>query len=163
MKLTDLRIIVTGAASGMGRHFALRLAECGASVLGVDLSREALADLETEAEATSGSLETCVADVTLEEDVSSMVDAAVDSFGKVNGLVNCAGLFRDALLVKRDRETGQVKTMSLADWRKVIDVDLTGPFLCTRAVAARMIEMNVRPGVVVNISSVSRHGNRGQQ
>jgi len=52
--------------------------------------------------------------------------------------------------------------MSLRHWQQVIDVDLTGPFLCTREVAAHMVENDVKPGVIVNISSVSRHGNRGQ-
>jgi 3-oxoacyl-[acyl-carrier protein] reductase len=100
--------------------------------------------------------------VAVEADVKACVAATVSAFGAVNGLINNAGIFRDGLLVKKDRATGAVTTMSLADWQAVIDVDLTGPFLCAREVAAAMVESDSGPGVIVNISSCSRHGNRGQ-
>ncbi|MFT6377177.1 MAG: 3-oxoacyl-[acyl-carrier protein] reductase, partial [bacterium] len=75
---------------------------------------------------------------------------------------NNAGIFRDGLLVKQDRETGDIKKMSLKNWNAVIAVDLTGPFLCTREFAVHCIDHSEEAGVVVNISSVSRHGNVGQ-
>jgi 3-oxoacyl-[acyl-carrier protein] reductase len=65
-------------------------------------------------------------------------------------------------LVKTDKETGAVKRMSLQDWNQVIAVDLTGPFLCTREFAAKMISTGTKASCVVNISSIARHGNMGQ-
>ena len=162
MNLTDLHIVITGAASGMGRHFALRFAECGASVLAVDLAEEGLSALEAEAADAAGQLATFTGSVTSEADTAAMVEVGFDTFGCVNGLLNCAGIFRDGLLVKKDKTTGEVTTMGLDQWRQVLDVDLTGPFLCARAVASAMVERDIRPGVIVNISSVSRSGNRGQ-
>ncbi len=159
MELQDAKIIVTGAASGMGACFARELAEDGAEVMACDIDEEGLGELAGQVE---GRLETRVADVTDEQDVAALVEATAEAFGTVNGLVNNAGIFRDGLLVSRDRETGEVDKMSLEQWQSVIDVDLTGPFLCTREVAAHMLETETRPGVVVNISSVSRHGNQGQ-
>lgn len=159
MDVKDLNVIVTGAASGLGRCFSLELARAGASVMACDIDSEGLEALTEEAE---GEFATHVADVSSEDDVIALVDATVDAFGSVNGLINNAGIFRDSLLVSKDRETGEVRKMSLRHWQQVIDVDLTGPFLCTREVAARMVEDDVKPGVIVNISSVSRHGNRGQ-
>lgn len=158
MNLKDMSIIVTGAASGMGKHFTMSLARDGANVMACDVDEAGLAALAEEAE---GNIATFVCDVSKEDDVVSLVEATVDAFGTVNGLVNNAGIFRDALLVKKDRKTGDITTMSLDDWQAVIDVDLTGPFLCTREVAAHLVEAG-EPGVIVNISSVSRNGNRGQ-
>jgi len=160
VQIQDLAIIVTGAASGMGRTFALELAALGAKVLASDLNEEGLQTLAQEA--PEGQIVPCVGNVALEEDVVAMVQKCIDSFGKVNGLINNAGIFRDGLLVKKDRETGAVKKMSLKQWQAVIDVDLTGPFLCTREVASAIIEHDCGPGVIVNISSVARHGNAGQ-
>lgn len=162
MNIKDLRIIVTGAASGMGRHFALALAGEGAWVMAVDKDAQKLETLRQDDRKITGKIETLCVDVTSEQDVARMVDTAFKRWGYVNSLINNAGLFRDALLVKKDKETGQIRSMSLEDWKTVLDVDLTGPFLCTRAVVARMIEAAVQPGVIVNISSVSRHGNIGQ-
>jgi 3-oxoacyl-[acyl-carrier protein] reductase len=82
--------------------------------------------------------------------------------GGLNALVNNAGIIRDGLLVKKDRATGEVTTLSTADWNAVIGVNLTGATLMAREVAARMARTGARPGVIVNISSVARHGNRGQ-
>lgn len=160
MQIQDLAIIVTGAASGMGRTFALELASMGAKVLASDLNQEGLEALAKEA--PEGQIVPCAGNVAVEEDVVAMVQKCIDAFGKVNGLINNAGIFRDGLLVKKDRETGAVKKMSLKQWQSVIDVDLTGPFLCTREVASAIIENDFGPGVIVNISSVARHGNAGQ-
>lgn len=158
MNLQDMKIIVTGAASGLGRTFALELAQAGAHVMASDVNEEGLEALKAEA---PDNIATFVADVSNEAQVQGLVAATVEAFGAVNGLVNNAGIFRDSLLIRKDRKTGEVSTMSLDAWQKVIDVDLTGVFLCTREVCKWMVE-NDAPGVVVSISSVSRHGNRGQ-
>lgn len=164
MKIEDLKIIVTGAANGMGRTFALELARAGASVLAFDVNAEALATLEQESENQNlpGRLVPFTGQVQIEDDVRAAVQKAAEAFGHVNALINNAGIFRDGLLVKRNRDTGKIDRMSLENWQKVIDIDLTGPFLCTREVAAHMLENDIKPGVIVNISSVARHGNQGQ-
>jgi 3-oxoacyl-[acyl-carrier protein] reductase len=163
MQLTDVYAIVTGAASGMGRHFALALAEAGASVVAADINTEGLDAVVAASSDLAGSVHAISADVSSEDDVKALIAGAAERMGRLNVLVNNAGLFRDSLLVSVDRETGKVKrTMSLANWNKVIEVDLTGPFLCTREFAAHCIDSKTRPAVVVNISSVARHGNPGQ-
>ncbi len=160
MNLSDLHVIVTGAAAGIGRGFATALLDAGAAVCAVDVDDAALASL---AEERAGDrLTTVRCDVSREDEVIAMVRDAASSMGGLNALINNAGLFRDGMLVRRDRASGEVRRMSLADWQKVIDVDLTGPFLCTREFAAHVIESGTEQAVVVNISSVSRHGNPGQ-
>lgn len=157
MDLKDAKVIVTGAASGLGRCFASEIAKAGGKVLGFDLVEEGLKSLKAEFD----NVEYYVGSVANEEDVKGAVAKTVEAFGTVNGLVNNAGIFRDGLLVKKDRKTGALDTMSLKDWQLVIDVNLTGTFLCTREVAAHMVEHGEK-GAIVNISSCSRHGNRGQ-
>ena len=81
--------------------------------------------------------------------------------GGLTGLINNAGILRDGLLVKTDRETGKVTKLSLDQWNAVIAVNLTGATLMVRDVVASMAEHSEK-GVVVNMSSIARHGNRGQ-
>jgi 3-oxoacyl-[acyl-carrier protein] reductase len=101
-----------------------------------------------------------IANAAEEADVTRTLDAVVRDFGRLDGLVNNAGIVRDALLVKvKDGEvTGK---MTLAQWQAVLDVNLTGVFLCAREAAERMIRLK-SGGVIVNISSISRAGNVGQ-
>ncbi|MDX9720192.1 MAG: SDR family oxidoreductase [Myxococcota bacterium] len=162
MKLNELKCIVTGAASGMGRHFVLRLVEHGATVAAVDISAEALNALAEELASGPGKMVPFTGDVSKEADVERIVAQAYDAMGGLNALVNNAGIFRDALLVKVAKDSGEIKKMSLAQWQQVIDVDLTGPFLFTREFAAKVIETKTPSAVVTNISSVSRAGNPGQ-
>lgn len=161
MKLNELRIAVTGAASGMGRVFTRELVAAGANVAAIDFNAAGLETLESEL-GNSDQLFTYVADVSKEADVVATFGQAWSDLGGLNGLINSAGIFRDMLLVKKDKTTGEVKKMPFADWQKVIDVDLTGPFLCTREFAAHIVENNGGPGVIVNLSSAARHGNAGQ-
>ncbi len=163
MKLSDAKVIVTGGGSGMGRAFTLGLAADGAQVVAADISAEGLADTLKAAEGLAGTVYTLEANVADEESVKAMIAKSAELMGGLNVLVNNAGIFRDSLLVSVDRGTGKVKrTMSLKQWQAVIDVDLTGPFLCTREFAVWHIDNEGREAVVVNISSVSRHGNPGQ-
>jgi 3-oxoacyl-[acyl-carrier protein] reductase len=163
MKLEDLKIIITGGAQGMGRHFALRLAEAGAQVAVGDVNEVGLAEtLEAAKAITKGKVHARRLNVADEADVAAYVAWAFGAMGGLNGLVNNAGILRDGLLVKKDRETGAVKVLSKEQWDAVIGVNLTGATLITRDVVAKMVETNQRPGVVVNISSIARHGNRGQ-
>ncbi|MCA9617703.1 MAG: SDR family oxidoreductase [Myxococcales bacterium] len=161
MKLTDCKIIVTGAASGLGRHFTLRLAEAGASVAAGDVNEEGLRVLAEEASALPGKVVTRRLDVGSSADIQSFVGFAAEQMGGLSGLVNNAGILRDGLLVKRDRKTGEIVTLSDEAWQAVIDVNLTGATLMVREVVAEMARRENR-GAIVNMSSIARHGNRGQ-
>lgn len=162
MNVKDLKIIVTGGASGMGRTFAVELARAGAAVTVADLDDAKMQEITGLAKDLPGSLRTVRCNVADEQDVATLIAEAASGMGGLNGLINNAGIFRDGLLVKPDKESGTVKKMSLAAWNAVIGVDLTGPFLCTRDFAAHCIETGTKPAVVVNISSIARHGNPGQ-
>jgi 3-oxoacyl-[acyl-carrier protein] reductase len=161
MRLEDTKFIVTGGASGLGRHYAFRLAEAGGQVVAGDVNEEALASLAEEAKACRGKLHVRRLDVANEADVAAFVDFAHSAMGGLNGLINNAGILRDGLLVKRDRTTGAITKLSADQWQAVINVNLTGATLVARDVVAKMAETGQK-GVIVNISSVARHGNRGQ-
>jgi 3-oxoacyl-[acyl-carrier protein] reductase len=155
MDLTSLKIIVTGGAQGMGAHFAKRLHESGAKVAAGDINEVALEQLPQ-------GIHRRKLNVADEADCRAFVAWAHQTLGGLNGLVNNAGILRDGLLVKKDKETGEVKPLSLEQWNAVIAVNLTGATLMVREVVARMVQTNQRPGVIVNMSSLARHGNRGQ-
>ncbi len=155
MKLDELKIMVTGGASGMGAHFARRLHEAGAKVAVGDVNEAMLTELPP-------GIARRRLDVSKEDDVVSFVEWAAKEMGGVNALVNNAGILRDGLLVKQDRETKAIKKLSIEDWNAVIGVNLTGATLMVRELAATMVAAGARPGVIVNMSSISRHGNRGQ-
>jgi 3-oxoacyl-[acyl-carrier protein] reductase len=161
MRLEDTKIIVTGAASGLGRHYALRLAEAGAEVAAADVNEEALASLVEEGKSLRGKIHARRLDVAKEAEVTAFVDWASEAMGGLNGLVNNAGILRDGLLVKKDRTTGEIVRLSAKQWQDVIDVNLTGATFMVRDVVAKMASAGHK-GVIVNISSIARHGNRGQ-
>lgn len=160
MKLDGTIIAVTGGARGLGLAVASWFGERGAKLALIDNDGQTLDrglsqlhDLGIEAQGI-------IANVADEGSVGDAFAEIATRLGPVSGLVNNAGILRDALLVKA-RE-GRVETrMSLAQWQAVIDVNLTGVFLCGREAAAQMIEAG-HEGVIVNISSISRAGNMGQ-
>jgi 3-oxoacyl-[acyl-carrier protein] reductase len=162
MKLSDLKIIVTGGAQGMGAHFARRLAEAGAQVAVGDVQETGLASLAEHTQGLAGAVHTRRLDVANETDVAEFVAWARTAMGGLNGLINNAGILRDGLLVKKDRTTGAIARLSREQWQQVIDVNLTGATWMVREVVATMAEANLGPGVIVNMSSIARHGNRGQ-
>ena len=162
MQLSSLKIIVTGAAQGMGAHFARRLAEAGAQVAAGDVKEEGLAALAESARGLPGKIHTRKLDVSNEADVGAFVDWAHGAMGGLNALVNNAGILRDGLLVKKDRTTGAITKMSKDQWDAVIGVNLTGATFMVRDVVAKMVATEQKPGVIVNMSSIARHGNRGQ-
>jgi 3-oxoacyl-[acyl-carrier protein] reductase len=161
MRLEDCKFIVTGGAQGMGRHFATRIAEAGGQVTAGDVNEAGLASLVEEAKALRGKVHVRKLNVADEADVASFVDFAHTAMGGLNGLVNNAGILRDGLLVKRDKATGAISKLTRDQWQAVIDVNLTGATLMVRDVVAKMAETGHK-GVIVNISSIARHGNRGQ-
>ncbi|MCA9624821.1 MAG: SDR family NAD(P)-dependent oxidoreductase, partial [Myxococcales bacterium] len=161
MRLEECKIIVTGGARGLGRHYAMRLAEAGAQVAVGDVIEDSLASLEAEAKALKGNIFVRKLDVSQEADVIAFVGWAREAMGGLNGLINNAGILRDGLLVKKDRNTGEITKLSAAQWQAVIDVNLTGATMMVREVVASMAEHGDR-GVIVNKSSIARYGNRGQ-
>jgi len=158
MQLDNVRALVTGGAQGMGKHFTQRLAESGARVVFCDVSEEGVAKTSAELDVKG-----LVADVSSEEAVAELFAGAADALGgEVNVLVNNAGIIRDGLLLKKDRNTGEVKVLSKQKWDAVLAVNLTGPFLCFREFARRAVEAGEPSAVAVNMSSISRSGNMGQ-
>jgi 3-oxoacyl-[acyl-carrier protein] reductase len=155
MKLSDLKIIVTGGAQGMGAYFVKQLHAAGAQVAAGDVNEAGLAELPK-------GVFTRRLNVSDENDCAAFVAAACDAMGGLNGLINNAGILRDGLLVKKDKQTGAVQKLGLDQWNAVIAVNLTGATLMVREVVAKMVEKDQRPGVIVNMSSLARYGNRGQ-
>ncbi|HSN29943.1 MAG TPA: SDR family oxidoreductase [Kofleriaceae bacterium] len=162
MQLSSLKIIITGAAQGMGAHFARRLAEAGAQVAAGDVKEEGLAALVESAKGLPGKIHARKLDVSSEADVGAFVEWAHGAMGGLNALVNNAGILRDGLLVKKDRTTGAITKMTKEQWDAVIGVNLTGATFMVRDVVAKMVATEQKPGVIVNMSSIARHGNRGQ-
>ena len=146
--------LVTGAGRGIGRQIATDLAKAGAMVYACDISPEAYADFQ--AEGLPMMFITC--DVTDEASVTDLFARITEERGRLDVLVNNAGITRDGLLVKV--KDGEVTKMPLADFQSVIAVNLVGVFLCGREAAALMAQGS--GGVIVNISSISRAGNFGQ-
>src|SRR3984957_8836269 len=160
MDVRDKTVVVTGGARGIGQAIALRLARQGANLALLDCNA---ADLESTVALCSGPggrARGYVVDVSDEAAVCAVMAGISAEFGRLDGLVNNAGILRDALLVKV-KHGAIVERMSIEQWNAVIAVNLTGVFLCGREAAARMIEAG-NGGVIVNISSISRAGNAGQ-
>jgi 3-oxoacyl-[acyl-carrier protein] reductase len=160
MDMQGKTVVVTGGGRGIGRAIALDLAGRGANLALFDLNP---ADLEETAQgcvAKSVQARVYRVNVAAEAEVTAAMSRVVAEFGRVDGLVNNAGIVRDGLLVKV-KDGVVVGEMSLEQWNAVIGVNLTAVFLCGREAAKRMIEL-ANGGVIVNISSISRVGNAGQ-
>lgn len=160
MDLKNRTIVITGAAQGIGRALAVSFAENGSDVALFDLREDGL--LETRALCESHGIRARhqLVNVTDEAAVDAAMDAVVDDFGRLDAIINNAGIIRDALLLKSRGDSIEAG-MSLEQWRAVIDVNLTAVFLCGRAAALRMARLG-NGGVIINIASISRHGNIGQ-
>jgi len=146
--------VVTGGTRGIGRAVATRLAERGATVVATYHEDDAAAD-ETAATLASFPTETTVErfDVADYETVAATFETVADRYGPPTVLVNNAGTVADGLLVR----------MSPEQWQRVIDVNLTGTFYCTREAARRMLRRDDRGGRIVNVASVAaQHGGAGQ-
>ena len=159
MNIKDKVIVITGGGRGLGKAFALDLADRGAKLALADVDQENLERVKNACEANGAEARTYVVNVTNETQVVQFFDDVVADFGTVDGLINNAGITRDGLLVRR--KEGKTSKMSLENWQQVIDVNLTGSFLCGREFFAKLIEQE-KPGVCINISSLSRSGNMGQ-
>ncbi|NEQ43968.1 MAG: 3-oxoacyl-[acyl-carrier-protein] reductase [Leptolyngbya sp. SIOISBB] len=151
-ELTDKVAVVTGGSRGIGRATALALAAVGANVV-VNYARSSTAADEVVAAITEqgGSAIAVQADVSDPEQAEALIKAATDKWGRVDVLVNNAGITRDTLLLRMKPE----------DWQAVIDLNLSGVFYCTRLVSKLMLKQ--RSGRIINIASVAGlMGNPGQ-
>jgi 3-oxoacyl-[acyl-carrier protein] reductase len=160
MLIKDKVIAITGGGRGLGRAMALAFADKGGHVALLDLNQADLDDTRALIEARSVRAASYVTNVADESSMVAALDAVVRDFGRLDVMVNNAGITKDGLLVKA--KDGQVVSkMSLDQWNAVIAVDLTGVFLGGREAAERMIKLG-NGGVIINITSISREGNMGQ-
>src|SRR6202166_977693 len=160
MDIRNKTVVVTGAGRGIGRAIALQIAGRGADVALFDVNADDLEEARALCEAKSVQAISYKVNVADEGDVSEAMARVTADFGRLDGLVNNAGIVRDGLLVKV-KDGVVVGRMGMEQWNAVIGVNLTGVFLCAREAAAQMIERG-NGGVIVNISSISRAGNAGQ-
>jgi meso-butanediol dehydrogenase/(S,S)-butanediol dehydrogenase/diacetyl reductase len=136
--------LVTGAASGIGRATAHRLAGEGAHVVAVDVNAELLSKLSTEAEERTGSITTLVGDVGSEDGVRAMVAEAVDRLGRLDVVVNVAGVLT----------FGHTHEITMDDWNRLITINLTGTFLVCRESIPHLLSTR---GNIVNLASTAAH------
>lgn len=149
MQLENKVAFITGARRGIGRAIALKYAAAGADC--ILLARSAPDELAEELRALGRRALALACDVSDNESVEAAVKQSMSEFGKIDILVNNAGIAQDGLLIR----------MKLEQWQSVIDVNLSGAFYCTKAVARHMLKANA--GRIINISSViGQMGNAGQ-
>ena len=160
MDLENRTVLITGAARGLGAAVATELATRGATLALVDLDATSLEPTRAKCEDLGAQVKSYVADVAREEDVVAFFEKVVSDFGRLDALINNAGILRDGLLVKVKNDE-VIDKLSLDEWQSVIDVNLTGVFLCGREAAAHMIRLE-SGGCIINMSSISRAGNFGQ-
>ncbi|MDN3611564.1 SDR family oxidoreductase [Vibrio ostreicida] len=159
MDLKNSVIAITGAGQGLGQMMAITMAQAGAELALLDVNEEGLIETKEQCNMLGVKALTYKVNVTQEQEVEQTFSDVVTDFGQLDGLINNAGILRDGLLIKV--KDGEMTKMSLAQFSAVIDVNLTGTFLCGREAAAQMINTQ-RKGVIINISSVARAGNIGQ-
>jgi 3-oxoacyl-[acyl-carrier protein] reductase len=160
MDIQNRVVVITGGGQGLGRAMALVLAAKGAKLALIDLNQDKLDESAQLCIDAGGKGKGYVANIAKEDEVEQVFNRIVSDFGQVDVLVNNAGIIRDSMMIKvKDGEI--TKRMSMAEWQSVIDVNLTGVFLCGREAATKMIEKG-NQGVIINISSISKAGNIGQ-
>lgn len=160
MDINNKTVVITGGGQGLGRAMAINLAKLGANIAVVDLNEELLKESVALIEEIGVKAKYYLANVTNEQEVEDTFKAINSDFDGIDVLVNNAGILRDGMFVKA--KDGEVtKKMSLDQFQSVIDVNLTGVFLCGREAAVHMIEGG-KKGVIVNMSSIARGGNMGQ-
>ena len=151
MRLKDKVAIITGAGQGIGQATAMKFAREGARVAVCDINRASVDDTVATIVANGGEALGYTIDVTDKASIAKMVEGVMGAWGRIDTLVNNAGIVQDA----------QLKNMSEAQWDQVIGVNLSGVYHCARAVVDTMLEQGA--GAIINVSSiVGLHGNFGQ-
>lgn len=160
MDIKNKVVVITGGAQGLGYSMAECFANKGARLALVDMNPDALATAQSQLSEKGVEVKTYTTNVAKEDEVETLFNNIVSDLGGVDCLINNAGITRDGLFIKA--KDGKItKRMSIQEWQSVIDVNLTGVFLCGREAATKMIESNTH-GVIINISSLSKAGNMGQ-
>ena len=154
MKIKRSIVAITGAAGGLGAAMAKRLAKQGARLALIDFNPDMLDELKTSLGLPGDDLLITPCDVSNESQVDKAFETIARHFGGLDLLVNNAGITRDALMLKF-KDGQRQSRMSLSDWNAVINVNLTGVFLCARAAAEQMVSAG-NGGLIINISSISR-------
>ena len=178
MEIKGRTFLVTGGAQGMGRCFVEELSKLGAHAIFCDINEAGIAEVEQACANHEGTVRGMVVNVAepdtvidgeivrgidkSTENFNAFLDFALSITGDIDGIINNAGVIRDGLIAKFDKRTGGTKVLSNDKWRQVIDINLTGVFLGTRAYAEWHIANEKKAGVIISISSISRHGNQGQ-
>jgi 3-oxoacyl-[acyl-carrier protein] reductase len=159
LEIKDAVAVVTGGASGIGLAFAAYWVKQGGKVLVADISEKGVRSAADELGANASAL---VCDVTTEEDCARLAETAIERYGAINMVAPFAGIIWDGLLLSTDRATGKVTgKMSLEQFQKVIDINLTGVFLTVRECAEKMVDHGCR-GLICLISSTGSLGTAGQ-
>jgi 3-oxoacyl-[acyl-carrier protein] reductase len=160
MNLQNKTIVITGGGQGLGRTIAISFAKSGANIALIDLNETLLKESQTLVEKEGVKVKYYLANVSVESEVELTFTHINDDFNGIDGLINNAGILRDGMFVKA-KDGVVAKKMSLQSFQSVIDVNLTGVFLCGREATVHMIESG-KHGVIVNMSSIARGGNIGQ-
>lgn len=160
MQIKGRTVIITGGGRGIGREMAKAFAARGANLALFDLNQADLDETARLCAAEGVKARGYLVNVTQEAAVAAGMDNVIADFGGIDVLINNAGIVKDGLLIK-SKDGAVTGKMTLDQWQAVIDINLTGVFLCGREAAERMVKRG-QGGVIINISSVSRHGNPGQ-
>ncbi len=151
--------VITGGSGGIGMALAQKWLEFGGRVVIADIDKEAL---ERAKQQLSGDVRIFACNVTKEEDCAALAAFAIKEMGAINLVAPFAGIIKDGMMVSPDRETGKVtKKMSLEDFTKVIDINLTGVFLTVRECSEQMINNGCK-GLICLVSSTGSLGTAGQ-
>ena len=162
MDINGKTAVITGSARGLGFSIAELFASKGATVVISDIPSAAIDDAVKQIVDKGGKAIGIPCDVFQEDQVESLMQKVVDETGRLDVAVLNAGILRDGVFVKADKETKKVvKKMSLEDWQMLININLTGVFLTGREAAVQMVNCG-NGGVIITMSSVARHGNMGQ-
>ena len=159
MDIENSVIVITGAGQGLGQMMAVTLAQMGARLALIDVNTIGLRQTQDQCHMLNSMARIYEADVTDEEQVDQAFMHIMEDFEYIDILINNAGILDDGLLIQKS-EMG-IKKMSLDQFQTVMNVNVTGTFLCGREAAKWMVE-NETKGVIINISSAARAGNIGQ-
>jgi len=162
LEIKDHVAVITGGGSGIGATLAREWTKLGGKVFLGDIVPENLQRVEQELKAAGAQAASMVCDVTKEEDMAKLAQTAVSTFGDINLVVPCAGIIADGMLLSPDKNTGKVsRKMGLDQFKRVIDINLTGVFLTVRECGEQMINNGSR-GLICLISSTGSLGTAGQ-
>lgn len=151
MDMKDKIVIITGSTKGIGKEIALEFGRCGAKVVVSGRNEDRANEVCEEIRAAGGEAAAIIADVSKMDDAQALIDKSVETYGRIDVLVNNAGITRDNLIMRMKEE----------DWNTVVDINLKGTFNCVKSITRLM--MKQRSGKIINITSVvGQIGNAGQ-